>query len=218
MRSNWSPRRVRLLAAIALLLPAAPALAARAPALVWPGPEVAAGQVVELSWSDVPAGIEELEILLSLDDGRTYGVRVSPELDGRERRYRWRVPNLPAAHARLRLRLGSEHAEIAAEPTPSFRIAGAAGAPAPGNLVHEGTCWTGLETPGSGVAGPDAFAPATRLRASDPTGAAAEAPPRSAVEPPARGLAVTDTVEPQSGLTSPPVRRGGGPEFFPQRS
>ena len=218
MRPNWPPRRVLLLAAFVLLLPTAPALAAREPALAWPGPEVVAGQVIELSWDDLPAGVEEMEILLSLDDGQAFAARVSPELDARERRYRWRVPNLPAAHARLRMRLGSEHAEIETEPTPSFRIVGAPGAPAPGPVFHEGTLWTGLVPPGSGSAGPDVFAPVARLVASDPEGAVAEAPPRSALEPPAQDLAATDPVEPRSGLTPPPMRPGGGPEFFPQRN
>jgi hypothetical protein len=127
------------------------------------------------------------------------------------------VPNLPTARARLRLRLGREHAEIETAPTASFRIVGAPGAPPPGPIFHEGTLWTGLVPPGSG-AGLAAFAPAARLMASDPEGAAAEAPPRWALGPPAQDLAATEPVEPRSGLTPPPMRPGGGPEFFPQRN
>jgi len=203
-----------LFAVLALMLAPAPALAAREPGLAWPGAEITAGQVVELAWGELPAGVEETEILLSLDDGRHFSIRVTPELDARERCYRWRVPNLPAARARLRMRLGSARAEIETAPTPPFRIAGAVARSAPRPLFHEGTFWTGLEAPGSAI--PDAFAPATRLEAADPGAAAAEAP-RLALEPPALKSGAMDPVEPLPGIATPPVRPAGGPEFFPQR-
>ena len=43
-------------------------------------------------------------MLVSLDDGRQYDVRVSPELVGGVCRFVWKVPNLPVSNARLRLR------------------------------------------------------------------------------------------------------------------
>jgi len=86
--------------------------------------ELRAGETIALRWSALPAGAEELEILLSLDDGRTWRVRVSPELDAGGERYVWRVPDLPAARARLRVRFGRRSAEIACEPTAPFRIVG----------------------------------------------------------------------------------------------
>jgi hypothetical protein len=208
------PRHASLLAVLALALAPAPALATREPALSWPGAEVAAGQVVELSWGDLPAGVEELEILLSLDDGRRYSVRVTPELDARERSFRWRVPNLPAARARLRMRLGSRRSEIETAPTPSFRIAGVPAGPNARPLFHEGAFWTGLDAPGSAI--PDALAPATRLEAADPGAATAEAR-RLAVEPPALESDALDPVDPLPAVPTPPVRPASGPEVFPHR-
>ena len=173
------PRHLPLLAALVLALPAAPALAAPGPALAWPGAEIRAGQTVELSWSELPAGVEEMEILLSLDDGRHYSIRVSPELDAHERRYLWRVPNLPAARARLRMRLGTTSAEIETGPTSPFRIAGASEASPTQPLFHEGTFWTGLEPPGTGVTDPDVLSPVNHLDAASPGTAVAAAPPRT---------------------------------------
>ena len=169
-------------AAIAIAVPQARARAGDGPTLAPPGGLVRAGETVELSWPPVPAGVEEMEILLSLDDGQSYPVRVSPELDARERRYRWRVPNLPAQRARLRLRLGTERAEIETEPTPAFRILGSEGASEDRAPVVEGTAWlaprewrgpraVSLTPAGAGLeAGADDAAPASvpRDRAAIP--------------------------------------------------
>lgn len=87
--------------------------------------ELRAGETVPLRWSALPAGAEEFEILLSLDDGRTWRVRVTPELDAGGMQYLWRVPDLPAARARLRVRMGTCRAEIACEPSAAFRIVAA---------------------------------------------------------------------------------------------
>ena len=85
--------------------------------------------------------------MLSLDGGRTYPVRVSPELEAREGGYRWRVPDLPAARARLMLRLGGEAGERAGALSREFRIVHAEGVPRPELGFHEGQLWTGLDPP-----------------------------------------------------------------------
>ena len=223
MRCFPLPQPLPLLAALALALStaSAPALAepaAPTPALAGPGAEVRAGQVVELWWGDLPAGVEEMEILLSLDDGQHYSIRVSPELDAHERRYRWRVPNLPAARARLRMRIGTARAEIETEPTSPFRISAASEPSPPQSLFHEGTFWTGLEAPGSGAVDPDVFSPVSRLDAAAPGTAVAEAPSRDAVEPFAQECGANGRVEPTPSNSLPPVRPAGGPEFIPQRN
>ena len=176
------PHRPSLLAALALMLALAPAtaFAARESTLAWPGAAVVAGQIVTLSWGELPAGVGEMEILLSLDDGRTYAVRVSPELDGRERSFRWRVPNLPTARARLRMRLGDARAEIETEATAPFRIVGSEAAPAPRHLVLERPLWTGFEPLGS--CDREVLSPVAHMDAADPWTAA--------VVPPARPLAL----------------------------
>jgi hypothetical protein len=215
MRRILPPHRLLLLAALALAQAPATALAASGPALAWPGPEVAAGQVVELSWGELPAGIDELEILLSLDDGRSFPIRVTPELDAHERSFRWRVPNLPAGRARLRMRLGSERAEIEGGPGEPFRIVESAAPSASGPLFHEGGFWTGLDT--CRPRAPDTFAPGARLQAADAGGGIAETPPRYAVEPPAPDAAAADPPGPRTDPPTPHAPLTRAPEFVPQR-
>jgi hypothetical protein len=113
---------------------------------------VTAGQTVVLRWSGLSAEVEELEIVLSLDGGGGYHVRVSPELEAREREYRWRVPDLPTRHARLMLRMGGEEGERTGALSREFRIVHVEGAARPELGFHEGQLWTGLE-PLDGPAG-----------------------------------------------------------------
>jgi hypothetical protein len=135
-----------LTATIALALAARPGAAIGASAVSLDVPElVTAGQTVVLRWSTLPAEVEELEIVLSLDGGGSYHVRVSPELEAREREYRWRVPDLPTRHARLMLRMGGEEGERAGARSREFRIVHAEGVPRPDLGFHEGQFWTGLD-------------------------------------------------------------------------
>ena len=73
------------------------------------GDVVAAGTSVEVRWKASPDAREatELELVLSLDGGRTFPIRVSPEMSARSTGFRWIVPGLPSAHARLAVRSGS---------------------------------------------------------------------------------------------------------------
>jgi hypothetical protein len=59
-----------------------------------------AGERFEIRWSGSGPGVDELEILLSIDGGRRFALRVSPELD------------LSSANARLRLRFHRGGREI----------------------------------------------------------------------------------------------------------
>ena len=80
------------------------------------GEALAPGAVVEVRWAslcDVARGgekseIDEAEVVLSLDGGRTFPIRVTPELHPCSTRFLWTVPALPTVHARLALRAGSE--------------------------------------------------------------------------------------------------------------
>ena len=66
---------------LALAAVAHPAAAVGAGAISLDVPAVVtAGQTVVLRWSTLPEEIEEMEIVLSLDGGGSYHVRVSPEL------------------------------------------------------------------------------------------------------------------------------------------
>src|ERR1044071_234030 len=71
-----------------------------------------------------PDGVEELEILLSVDGGRSYPVRVTPSLEHAPRTLEWNVPNLPAAEARLKIRFRVRGREIEAPPSAAFAIHG----------------------------------------------------------------------------------------------
>jgi len=66
--------------------------------------------VVEASWGSdaTPEGSDEGELVLSLDGGRTFPIRVTADIEPGHRRAEWRVPALPAAHARLAIRFGRE--------------------------------------------------------------------------------------------------------------
>jgi hypothetical protein len=77
---------------------------ARLTADLRPGEALRAGDTTTLRFA---AGeeTEEMEILLSLDGGRTFQLRVTREMSHGTRELRWRVPNLPAARARLALRV-----------------------------------------------------------------------------------------------------------------
>lgn len=74
------------------------------------GARVESGQTVAVEWnlfSPSPFGFEESELLLSLDGGRTFPLRVTREIAPGARQLFWRVPALPTTRARLALRTGS---------------------------------------------------------------------------------------------------------------
>src|SRR5213592_827006 len=112
-----------------------------------PARPLRAGEVLELRWSELPARVEEMEILLSVDGGRHYGLRVSPECDPATGRFRWRVPNLCTSAARLRLRLGAGGRELEAEPTRCFTIVGDGDPWGEGHVFHEPGWWPGPVEP-----------------------------------------------------------------------
>ena len=94
------------------------------------GVALSPGAIVELRWSSVCGSVErrdldETEIVLSLDGGTTFPIRVSPELKPCASRYLWKVPSLPTTHARVALRGGFEGrnpTETVAIVSAEFRI------------------------------------------------------------------------------------------------
>lgn len=60
-------------------------------------------------------GVNEFEILLSMDGGRTYPERISEELSPATRRWSWRVPRLPCREIRLRVQFHRDGREIEGE-------------------------------------------------------------------------------------------------------
>ena len=80
------------------------------------------GESVEIRWSGVPLDAEEVELLLSVDGGHHFSLRLSEELDADSRAFQWRVPNLIADHAALTLRMGTCGREVESAPGPLFAL------------------------------------------------------------------------------------------------
>jgi hypothetical protein len=76
--------------------------------------------------------VDEMELVLSLDGGATFPLRVSRGLEPVAQTVRWTVPNLPTSRARLALRQGRCRRHDSEEVTivgPAFAISGNAGEP-----------------------------------------------------------------------------------------
>jgi hypothetical protein len=102
-------RRLVFLGAVAVLA-AAPSPATTSGFSWPPGRDaLAAGSSIGLSWS-LPAGngagFDEMELVLSLDGGKTFPIRVTRDLSPATSALTWRVPALPSSRARLALRVG----------------------------------------------------------------------------------------------------------------
>ncbi len=100
------------------------------------------GQRVEVRWTALPPAVSECELLLSLDGGREYMVRLTPELEGTTRELAWFVPNLPTPRARLRLRVGLGGREIESATSAAFTIIGNSDAPLATVHFARGEWWT----------------------------------------------------------------------------
>lgn len=86
-----------------------------------------AGESIVLSWQALPeierhAGLEEWEAFLSLDDGASYTVRLTPHLDLDRRSFSATLPPFAAQRARLLLRFGDEDEELEYELPEAFEI------------------------------------------------------------------------------------------------
>jgi hypothetical protein len=71
---------------------------------------------------------KEWEAFLSVDDGATYPVRITPHLDRDVRRLTFKVPSLPTRYARVLLRVGDARREQAYELPQRFTITAVPGA------------------------------------------------------------------------------------------
>ncbi len=69
-----------------------------------------AGSTLEVRWTGPcpdSSGATEAELILSLDGGLTFPIRLTPELAACAASFRWQIPNLPTSRARIALRAGS---------------------------------------------------------------------------------------------------------------
>jgi hypothetical protein len=180
------------------------------------------GQTVEVEWPPlpVPDDADEMELVLSLDGGRTFTVRVTEEIATSDIRVSWRVPALSASHARLALRAGergeegSERILIVSE---DFEIRPEASRP-PEALLAVRAEWRTREAvalPAPAFPAPRRLAAEPELRAADWTDGAESLPLPDALEvarrisvpldrPPAPRDAVGPAApRPDSRLTTP---------------
>lgn len=117
------PRAVALaILSLCCLCAGAAAADPRIPAPTAPTVAVHADQEVTTELAPLPGGVQEVELVLVLEDGRRH-VRVSPETHALGGRVTWRVPRIRATSARLVLRAGGDAGEWESAPSAEFRIA-----------------------------------------------------------------------------------------------
>jgi hypothetical protein len=195
------------------------------------GGEVAVrpGEVVEVRWAAVPRGVEEMELLLSLDGGRHFTVRVTPDLEADRGSYAWRVPPLPSGDARLAVRVNLDGREVLGGVSARFRIADDHAVHRWSARSHGGDLW--VSSPEGGAMAPppgrdddrDAVlqlagrAPRSRLAPGWP-GAASLTPP-SLKQAPSRRVAVAarDHTPASSQGATTRARRDSCPLALPLR-
>lgn len=151
-----------------------------------PGSTLVGGSAVVLEWQPGRRlaelrHVEEWEMFLSLDGGRTFSSRITPHLDIRMRRATVHVPRLPSSDVRLLVRMGDERDEREqllpgryrivldhAAPSvwrPRQPLPGEAARPgAPGVVVwaeggRDGSHWLEYESERAGLVWEPAFAP-----------------------------------------------------------
>ena len=102
---------------------------------------VRAGEVAKTPWTGLPEGVQELELLLSVE-GRQNPVRLTPQWSPRAGLLLWRVPNLPSRRARLSVRFGLDGEEVESAAGAPFEILGVADAPPSVLAFRDGEWWT----------------------------------------------------------------------------
>ncbi|MFN7987182.1 MAG: hypothetical protein U0529_06895 [Thermoanaerobaculia bacterium] len=137
------PPGFRGAALLALLVLAAPAPAARpAVRIVDAGAALSAGQSVVVAWEGLPPDVDEVELLLSVDGGRRFPLRLTGSLDADEGSLTWVVPALSVASARVRLRFGRAGCdEEESDPSAPFEILAPPSSPSARFERREGEWW-----------------------------------------------------------------------------
>lgn len=182
-----APRRwIRIVVAglCGTLLPAAGALAFVGFAAPARREVVTAGGTTPVNWSLAGLDgheIEEMELLLSLDGGKTFPVRITRDLSPGTRSFAWRVPALPTEQARLALRTGEDGEETIAFISEEFTIAAGADLPLE-PTKHVGDEWRTRDA-FDGSAGESAPDPTALAGATGFIGSLPPLPPATAPKP-----------------------------------
>jgi hypothetical protein len=124
LRRRWVPIAAMLLMSVAPAAFAAPGFFRPAA-----GDRLEPGTVVEVFWDlhGIPSDAQESELVLSLDGGRTFPIRLTADFDPATRKILWRVPALATDQARLALRAGNDEEpaqEFLQLISPAFVISG----------------------------------------------------------------------------------------------
>ena len=171
------------------------------------------GDTVRIRWSGVPADAEEIELLLSVDGGEHFSLRLTDELDSSSGSFLWRVPSLSTDAASLALRMGAHGTEIVSAPGPLFRLSHGPSTPSVLLRWKAGEIWVDArdadETqPGSAESPTGLSAHTERIR-SVPGGSDAVSLPRFSARPVSVAQetprsSLRDAVKPVSIISSSP--------------
>jgi hypothetical protein len=170
-----APGRLVLLAAV---IAAGARPAESAPRLSLPSVSMAAGTGAEVSLrgASLPDDADELELVLSLDGGRTFPVRLTPALSRRDR-VRFVVPAVPATRAVIAVRAGrTGDDEIEVARSSPFQIHIGPLDALESLVSHDGELWTRSARRGLPIPAPDLGAEAPAFRPLDDDLDAADLP------------------------------------------
>ncbi len=171
---------------------------------------IPAGRVEVVTLEPAAAGVEERELLLSLDGGRSFPLRLTARIGPGDRQAAWRVPALPTPHAVLALREGGDgrEEEIVAV-SSEFTIHPGPGLPMEELRFRDGE-WKTREAddgrsalPGPSLRGADPDRCEALIFSSDPREEPARASLR-APHPPSKAISSPASADP--GGTAPPPR------------
>ena len=95
-----------------------------------PGTHLVAGGKITIAWEpgvefaivEQRSELEEWELFLSYDDGRSWPVRLTPHLDAERRRFETTLPEIASDTVRFMMRIGNERIESEIELAGRWRI------------------------------------------------------------------------------------------------
>lgn len=166
-----------------------------------PSDRLAAGRVEIVGLAPAKRGVTERELVLSLDGGKSFPVRLTREIEPDERTVTWRVPILPTEHAVLALREGGEgfEEEIVAT-SAEFAIL-----PTPGSPLEELRLRSGEWKTREADAGDDGL-PSRSLGSAEPKRISPLEETFAAFEEPVRAIPGAPDAETASDETAAPSR------------
>lgn len=206
---------------LAMALSAAPAVAggARGASDSWTRlelpPRVRAGETVRIALPAIPADVEEMEVLLSLDGGATYPVRITRDALAWGSFVRWQVPNRAARSAAVRLRYRREGREVDGRASAPFEIVADASRPPDLRLPLDRDPAAELDRQGFGLAG---RLDADRTASLAAGGESAAEPPPSSVAPCQPGQGRPCVTTPAPGPSAPRAPHHPRETFRPLRN